>query len=151
MQRNWAIIIGVILIIIIGALVYKSKSGSGNVVGCYVMHNENDVYTLNLMSQKGKNVEGRMVFKNFQKDSSQGAFTGTYQDRILLGDYSFQSEGLNSVVQVAFKKVGDSFIRGQGDMSPAGERFSDVDNITYDSSQVLNVFKKTNEACATSL
>lgn len=115
---------------------------NGSVLGCYVGGTSQDIYTLRVEQQNGQQVTGRLSFKNYQKDSSSGAFEGEYQDGILFGDYAFQSEGMDSVMEVAFKKVGDSFVRGYGDMT--GEaKFADADKITYDETSPLNVFKKT--------
>ena len=46
-------------------------------------------------------------------------------------------------MQVIFKKTGDDFIRGYGEVKNEGTRFVDTNNITYDSSSPLSVFKKT--------
>ncbi len=147
-----------------------------------------DVYTLNIQSQTLdteqttaeydiSNVSGTLAFKNFQKDSSSGTFTGLYSSRArladasdaanggdrnalggyaegnysyaydiedtLFGQYTFQSEGATSVTQVIFKKAGNDFIRGYGEMNAAGDRFASLSDITYDASSTLAVFKKT--------
>ena len=139
-----------IVIIVIGknntAVSPVVESPQVNVIkGCYVATLSKDVYTLNIQSQENEQVSGALSFKNFQKDSSSGTFVGTYNNDILLGDYSFNSEGMSSVLQVAFKKSENGFIRGFGDMDSTGTRFADVANLTYDDSQV---FKVSND-CAT--
>lgn len=114
-----------------------------SILGCYIAGTAKDVYTLNIQSETGENVLGTLAFKNFEKDSSSGTFSGTYNNGILLGDYAFQSEGTDSVMQVVFKKTGDNFIRGYGNVDYTnGIRFTDLNNITYDSSSSLAVFKK---------
>lgn len=113
-----------------------------SVVGCYAMNSDKDVYTLNITSQEDIQVSGALAFKNYEKDSSRGTFAGTYNQGILLGDYAFQSEGMDSVMQVAFKKSGDDFIRGYGPVTDEGTRFADVNTIMYDELP-LSVFKKT--------
>lgn len=117
-----------------------------SIVGCYVAGTEKDVFTMHLQSQDGVNVSGTLNFKNFEKDSSSGTFAGTYQNGILLGDYTFNSEGSVSVMQVIFQKSGDDFVRGYGPVDAEGTHFTDLNAITYDSSSTLSVFKK--EACA---
>ena len=114
---------------------------ASSVKGCYVATIGKDIYTLKITSQQGEKFEGSLSFKNFQKDSSSGTYSGTYKDGILLGDYSFQSEGMNSVMQVIFKKSGEDFIRGYGTLNSEGTRFADLNNITYDSAP-LSLFKK---------
>ena len=116
---------------------------ASNIEGCYIAGTVKDVYTLNIQSKEGENFSGSLAFKNFEKDSSSGTFVGTYINGILLGEYAFQSEGMDSVMQVIFKRVGDDFVRGYGDVDSAtGSRFTDLNNITYDTSSVLAVFKK---------
>jgi hypothetical protein len=119
-----------------------------SVVGCYEAHLGKDLYSLAILSQQGETFEGTLRFKNFEKDSSSGTFKGTYKDGILLGDYSFQSEGMDSVMQVIFKSSGDGFIRGYGDMNATGDRFANLNGITYDSSAV---FKLSKQGCPASL
>ena len=143
-----------LFIIITGIIIAAKKPDTDPVVevqpvasvtGCYVAMLSKDVYTLNVQSQTDEQVSGTLSFKNFQKDSSSGTFAGIYKDGILLADYSFQSEGMNSVLQVAFKKSPDGFVRGFGDMDSTGTRFADVANLTYDDTQVF----KASSDCGT--
>ena len=138
----------VLAIIVIGALVYINKVPrdvppptpivtENDIRGCYVATLGKDIYTLTILSQQGESFKGTLSFKNFEKDSSSGTFKGIYKTGILLGDYSFNSEGINSIMQVIFKKLGNSFIRGFGDMNNEGTRFADINKIIYDSSYVF--------------
>ncbi len=117
------------------------------ILGCYEMKTDKDVYSLLIASVQDGQFTGKLEFDNFEKDSSSGTYSGTYADGILLGDYSFQSEGMQSVMQVAFQKSGDSFVRGYGDVDATGTHFSDVNTITYDSSMKLSVFKRSPDGC----
>lgn len=149
MKNKLALVVVIVILVVVGTFVYQYKNDP--IVGCYVMRTNKDAYTLNILSQDGRVVAGRMVFKNFERDSSQGDFKGEYRKGILVGDYSFQSEGTASRVQMAFKRQGENFIRGYGETNPTGERFSDLNNITYDASNFLSLFRKEGEPCATSL
>lgn len=115
---------------------------AASLVGCYVARNENDVYTLQIKDSEGVSVYGTLNFDNFQKDSSRGTFSGTYQDETLLGDYVFFSEGMNSKMQVVFKKSTDGFIRGYGELDSGGTRFADLDNIAFDAPSPAYVFNQ---------
>ena len=108
----------------------------GSVMGCYVDALEKDVYTLNILSVSGESFSGTLSFNNFEKDSSSGVFEGTYKDGILLGDYSFQSEGMYSVVQTIFKNTDKGFVRGYGEMDASGTRFADLSNIDYSNTRI---------------
>jgi hypothetical protein len=163
MKNSQTLIIGIIgLVILILIAVYGSNKRDNtnvqvttngipsqeqveNIEGCYVASTGQDIYTLRIASQSGNNVSGNLSFKNYQKDSSSGTFNGTYENGILLGDYSFASEGTNSVMEVVFKKYGDNFVRGYGDLNSEGTVFTNLDSITYDDSSSLSVFYK--EAC----
>lgn len=152
MKNNIKIIIGILaIIVILGAILAYSKKNNtpseASIVGTYVANLGNDVYTLEITSQEDEHVEGSLVFNNFEKDSSAGTLSGTYADGILLGDYTFDSEGMTSVMQVIFMKQGDNFVRGYGDVDAAtGSRFVDLDAITYDTSVVYEKVVTDSEA-----
>jgi hypothetical protein len=152
------IITSIIVLVVAGLFLYffidkaptlktPPLSTEDSIVGCYVARITKDVYTMHIESQNGENISGTLDFDNFEKDSSSGSFVGTYRDGILLGDYSFQSEGMYSVMQVIFKKSGDDFIRGYGDLNAEGNRFTNPSTVIYDPSSALSLFKK--EDCAT--
>lgn len=159
MNNNIKIFLGIILVLIVGTLIYHYSTkqaipkdntpiaSENSIGGCYVAQLSKDVYTLTILSQNGEFFEGTLSFKNFEKDSSSGTYRGTYKDGILLGKYSFQSEGTDSVMQVIFKKQGSNFIRGYGAMNETGDSFANIDDITYDFSAP---FKESRENCAVS-
>ena len=142
-MKNYIKILLAILFVfvIVSVFVYQKKPtilpvSAEIVVGTYVAHLAKDVYTLNVLFQEGESFKGTLDIKNFEKDSSSGTLTGTYKNGILLADYTFQSEGTESVNQVIFKKIGDDFVRGYGNMDATGTRFADLNNITYDMSAI---------------
>lgn len=141
------VIIGVILIL--GFFAWKKNNAvtptdmTASIKGCYVAGTDKDVYTLSIDTQTEAVVSGTLSFDNYQKDSSSGTVVGAYENGIFLADYSFQSEGVNSMMQVIFKRVGNDFVRGYGPMNVEGTKFASTDNITYDASSPLHLFKKT--------
>ena len=151
MKNAFKITIGILVVIIVAASIFYLKEKPAtiveqppiavekSVVGCYELQLGKDLYSLAILSQAGEAFEGTLRFKNYQKDSSSGPYEGTYIDGILFGEYSFQSEGMDSVIQVLFKKSADGFIRGYGKMNAAGDRFANLNNITYDSSAVFEL------------
>ena len=161
MTNNTKIALVLVLVVLIGiAFYYQTREpvpiveenntivATPDVRGCYVASLAKDVYTLKVEDQDGERVSGRLVFKNFEKDSSSGDFEGTYKDGLLYGNYTFQSEGSTSVLNMIFKRTGADFIRGYGDMNAAGDTFIDINKVTFDSNVV---FKATSGDCATSL
>lgn len=155
MNNAIKILLSVFVIVIVAILILREKSvpvldsnvvvGQDLIEGCYVATLAKDVYTLTVLDQSGGTFSGNLSFKNFEKDSSSGTYNGTYADGILLGEYAFQSEGMDSVMQVIFKKTGESFVRGYGDVDETGTRFTSLSDITYDTNAV---FVKTDENCA---
>ena len=139
-MKKLLIILGIIIIIILALLFLSHKKESQEaiipnttepIIGCYVAHLAKDVYTLRVDSQNGETFSGELSFNNYEKDSSKGLYSGTYKDGILLGEYSFDSEGMHSTRQVIFKKENNNFIEGFGDYDESGENLVDINNITY--------------------
>ena len=110
-----------------------------SVLGCYVARLSKDVYVLKINSENSDSVSGVLAFNNYEKDSSSGTFTGTYKDGILLGDYFFNSEGMDSEMQVVFKKEGDTLVRGFGSTKLEGNKitFENLADITYDTNSTF--------------
>lgn len=157
MKKNLQITLGIIILIILGVVIYLTKVSTPavptqqatnttpeSIIGCYVAHLSKDVYSLSITSQQGELVQGTLSFNNFEKDSSHGTFAGSYKDGILLGDYSFSSEGMDSVMQVIFKKQGTGFVRGYGPVDSQGTHFTDMSAITYDQSAL---FASSSDGC----
>lgn len=146
-MKNSIKIIILLLIVAAGIFVYSQKANAPviseeSVVGTYIAHGSKDVYKLEITSEQGEAVMGTLDIKNYQKDSSNGPIVGTFRSGILLADYTFQSEGTTSVNQVIFKRMGNDFVRGYGELNASGTRFADPGKATFDSSSALNVYKK---------
>lgn len=160
-MKNTKIIVIIVLLLIIGAFTYvwshktevppvvdessSTPSQAASIVGCYRAGTDKDVFTLHVTSLTGTSASGTLEFKNYQKDSSSGVFQGTYDSGVLLGNYSFRSEGMDSVMQVIFKRTGDNFVRGYGSLDSTGTKFSNLDTVTYNESDPLSLF--VHESC----
>jgi hypothetical protein len=162
MKKNIIIII-VLVIAVIAVLAYKSNHAPApstnipgevtveNISGCYVAMLSKDVYTLHITSQQGEVVSGTLAFKNFEKDSSNGTFSGTYKKGILLADYTFNSEGMQSVRQVIFKKIENGLVEGFGNVTTIGDRevFVDPSTVAYDSNATFIISTTCTSATTT--
>ncbi len=142
------LIIAAVIIAGIFVFIKRNPSAEASIIGCYQANLAQDVYSLDVKTQDDAAVSGTLVFDNFEKDSSHGPFTGTYQNGVLLGEYVFNSEGVQSTMQIAFKKTNKGFIRGFGPLTVADNRFADLNDITYDSSAV---FALSEQECPTQL
>ena len=107
--------------------------------GCFMGSLKQDRYYLNILTQEGFNVTGKITIKNSQKDSSNGTFTGTFDGTILTGMYTFSSEGTQSIRELFFKAKGDSILQGFGPVEENGNtaKFVRQLNITWDNSYLL--------------
>jgi len=66
------------------------------------------------LAQTENTITGKLSFDNFEKDGSSGVVHGTVEGDLIKLWYSFESEGMKSVMEVWFKKQGDSLLRGIG-------------------------------------
>lgn len=112
---------------------------TASITGCYVARLAKDVYTLNVQSEFEGKVTGTLTFKNFEKDSSSGTIMGMYNNDILDALYTFNSEGMESEMQVVFKKTPEGFVRGYGEMDTVENRvtFKDVNALEWDTKAVF--------------
>ncbi len=105
---------------------------------CYWQIMQRDTLVASLV-QEGESITGKLTFDNFQKDGSSGSVKGNLEGDIIKLWYSFQSEGMHSVMEVWYRQQGDALLRGIG---PTGVKndtsyFADPSAITFDSNQRL--------------
>jgi hypothetical protein len=99
-------------------------------IACYQYATAADTITLKLVNMGG-NVGGALFYNLKEKDRNAGTLTGTLRNNILIAEYTFKSEGTESIRQVAFKKTGNAFIEGYGETVNVNgvEKFKNVDSI----------------------
>lgn len=78
-------------------------------------------------------VTGTLNFAFAEKDSNKGTIKGKIAHSILIADYTFQSEGAESIRQVAFELKDDKAILGYGEINQDGTNFKDVTKLKFDS------------------
>ena len=122
-----------------------SNDGDNNLSGCYWKVLQRDTFVLHLAAS-GNDLSGKLTFNNFEKDKSSGIVRGKIEGDILKLWYSFQSEGMQSLMEVYFKKQGDHLIRGLGPVTVKGDSayFSSDRDVDYNSDQTF-----TRVDCAT--
>ena len=86
-------------------------------------------------------VTGDLSYNFYEKDDNSGTFQGRLHGDTLLADYTFQSEGTESVRQVAFLKTADGYVEGYGDIEDQGGRMVFKNTSTLDFSSGT-AFKK---------
>lgn len=117
-------------------------------LGCYVFNDGKNTVSMEII-EKGKEIKGNLTYTLAEKDKNSGNFTGELQEGILIANYTFQSEGKESIRQVAFKVDGDKLIEGYGELNNVGTAFKDQSNIHFTSKMPLTKTDCNNlkEAC----
>lgn len=107
--------------------------------GCYKKATGRDTMFLQI-EQSGTEIRGSLTFDNYEKDASSGTVRGTIQGDLLMLWYNFQSEGMNSVSQVYFKKEGSILIFGTGPVETKGDTayFPQPGSVKYDPGMALS-------------
>lgn len=121
-----------------GDAVNNDKPASqGNETECFRYFGNKDSVYLQLSEVYGM-MTGMLLIKNDQKDKNLGTLQGKMIGDILLAEYSFKSEGKVSVRQVAFRKKGDDYIEGFGDVQDVNGKtlFKDPKTLKFDESRV---------------
>lgn len=104
--------------------------------GCYV-YSENGSEVLFKITDVSDDVYGRLKYRYHEKDENLGNFRGKlYRDK-LFGTFTFISEGIESVREVAFLVKKDTLIEGFGALNEVGTAFKFRDSIAYNSKTPL--------------
>ena len=98
-------------------------------INCYSYATATDTIILKVI-HVGNSITGTLVYSLKEKDKNKGTIQGNMRGDILVADYTFMSEGIQSTRQVAFKKEGNSFIEGYGD-------FKNLDSLNFNTSMKL--------------
>jgi hypothetical protein len=91
------------------------------------------------LAQTENTITGKLSFDNFEKDGSSGVVHGTVEGDLIKLWYTFESEGMKSVMEVWFKRQGDSLLRGVGPSAIKSDSsyFTDHDAIKFAADQSL--------------
>jgi hypothetical protein len=113
----------------------QTETTANSLVNCYQYANQSDTVTLKLI-HVGENITGTLVYQFKEKDSNKGTIQGSMRNDLLLADYTFMSEGIQSTRQVAFKQSGNTFIEGYGESVDENGtmKFKNLDSLNFSSS-----------------
>jgi hypothetical protein len=105
---------------------------------CYRYIKKADTVTLKTIDVNGF-VTGTLVYNLYQKDKYSGTIQGQMKGELLIADFSFFSEGVKSVRQVAFKKKGKNLIEGYGETEDKNGKatFKNIDSLNFAHSILL--------------
>jgi hypothetical protein len=101
-------------------------------IECYRFTSTNDTVSLQL-TRSGEYVTGSLVYNLKEKDKNRGNLQGSLKGNLLIADYTFESEGTKSIREVVFKKDGDGFVEGYGDVETKDNRvqFKNIDSLQF--------------------
>lgn len=105
---------------------------------CYRYVKNKDSITLQI-SIAGTNVTGKLKYNLYEKDANNGTISGTLKNDTLIADYTFTSEGKQSVRQVAFLLTDSSAKEGYGEMEEKNNKmvFINPAHISFNNPVVL--------------
>jgi len=106
---------------------------------CYANMNGRDTIFLKL--EKFPNVvTGILKYKLYEKDANHGELDGKLYGDTLIADYKFESEGKESIRQVAFLIKGNIIKEGYGDMEEKRGKmvFKNTGHINFNNGLQLN-------------
>ncbi|NDP28721.1 MAG: hypothetical protein GZ087_15055, partial [Flavobacterium sp.] len=83
---------------------------------CYLGILKKDTVSMSLSIKGNQLSSGKLNYKFFEKDKNEGSLIGEMKGDTLFADYTFMSEGVSSVRQVAFLKKGNTYLEGYGDI-----------------------------------
>jgi hypothetical protein len=74
-----------------------------------------------------------------EKDKNYGTIQGSMKGNILVANYTFMSEGIQSTREIAFKLENNFFIEGYGDSFTQNDKvyFKSIDSLNFNNSMKL--------------
>lgn len=107
---------------------------------CYSAIIKKDTISMSVTIHQDKSVTGKLDYNFYEKDKNEGTLVGELKGDTLLADYTFMSEGMSSVRQVAFLKKGNTYVEGFGDVVDDNKgkvTFKDVKQLKFDGKVVM--------------
>lgn len=122
--------------------IIESHSSEGLLeIGCYAYNGNNSSILFKVTDNNNSFIKGHLNYHLAEKDANMGTFEGVLLEDVLLGDYTFQSEGVTSKREVIFKMVNHQLIEGYGPMDEDGICFANTDHVTFTSTMPLSKTK----------
>ncbi|MEN2402883.1 hypothetical protein GKZ90_0024055 [Flavobacterium sp. MC2016-06] len=106
---------------------------------CFLATANNSTIELSFNVNSQQEVNGKLSYALYGKDKNEGTIIGNIKGDTLIADYTFMSEGVSSVREVAFLQRENTFIEGFGDVIDSNNKvtFKDKAKLKYDQKNVL--------------
>jgi hypothetical protein len=101
-------------------------------VQCYENQNGADTVQLRIADSSGM-ISGKLNYRIEGKDANTGSFLGKWYGDTLVAEYSFRSEGVRSVRQIAFLRKDSFLIEGFGPVIQENKhmKFKSRDSLSF--------------------
>ncbi|MEC7262604.1 MAG: hypothetical protein VXW38_02620 [Bacteroidota bacterium] len=107
-------------------------------VGCYTYDANGNKVVLEI-THINETVLGNLSYALSEKDANAGTFAGELLDSVLIGKYTFMSEGTQgNTREVAFLFKDGQLIEGYGELDETGTAFKDKSALNFSSSMPLS-------------
>ncbi|MNL03818.1 hypothetical protein D3C87_1243660 [compost metagenome] len=106
---------------------------------CYTSSLNGSIVALSFNVNSHQEVNGKLSYNITGKDKNEGTIIGNMKGDTLIADYTFMSEGVSSVREVAFLQKDGTFIEGYGDVVDANNKvtFKDKKKLKFDAKNTL--------------
>lgn len=106
---------------------------------CYTWSSNGSIVEMSFNVNSHQEVNGKLKYNIVGKDKNEGTLIGNMKGDTLIADYTFSSEGVSSVREVAFLQKDGAFIEGYGDVVEANDKvtFKDKSKLKFDAKNTL--------------
>jgi hypothetical protein len=106
---------------------------------CYSYSANNDMVELSYNVNSHQEVNGTLSYALSEKDKNEGILVGNMKGDTLIAEYTFTSEGVSSVREVAFLQKDGTLVEGYGETVEANDKitFKDKSKLKFDQKNVL--------------
>jgi len=118
----------------------KTSSGDSTFNVCYSSIIKKDTVLLNAL-MTGDSIKGSLGYKLYEKDQNNGIILGKMHGDTMRVNYTFMSEGKESVREVVFLKKDTLLVEGYGDVREDGGKmvFSNINSVKFDGLVLVKV------------
>lgn len=105
---------------------------------CYQHTKDSSTIKLNI-AIKDNIATGNLIYDYYQKDKSRGTIKGEIKSDTLFAEYTFISEGIESIREVVFLKTVNGWVEGYGEIDDKDGKvsFKNRNKITFDNNALL--------------
>lgn len=107
---------------------------------CYKGILKEDTIAMTLIVKDREITDGQLSYHFVEKDKNDGTLKGQIKGDTIFADYTFMSEGKQSIREVAFLKQGNAYIEGYGEVKEVNGKmiFVNPRQLKFDSKTILS-------------